>query len=445
MVTVSSDNSQSRPRRQAILILGMHRSGASALAGVVRSLGVAAPKTFTMPDSGNPSGYWESVPLANAHDELLASAGSRWNDWRQLNPEWIHSDAAQRLKERIREILLDEYGDAPLSFIKDPRICRFVPFMSAILSEMNIGAVTFMMLRNPLEIAHSLRRREGITLPTGMMLWLRYVLDAEYHSRHMPRYFVTYEDLLMDWRRHLDRAAEKVGIAWPALANSLAAKIERFPSLDLHHEERDFKTLEEHPDVSSLVSAAYHILRIMSADGESQELIDQIDLVRAKFEEGCKLFGPMAAAEELTIEQLRGEIGRRTAESERLRASLEQQRIHWTQRDAIARQMRDALPQKDADNQRLVADLSASEKHSKVLRDAIARYESELQQRMDDLRRSELQKDELQAILTGFQLEIRALRDCLDNIYKSRSWRVTEPLRAISLLFRGNGASTRGE
>jgi hypothetical protein len=79
----------------------MHRSGASALAGVVRSLGVAAPKTFTMPDSGNPSGYWESVPLANAHDELLASAGSRWNDWRQLNPEWIHSDAAQRFKERI--------------------------------------------------------------------------------------------------------------------------------------------------------------------------------------------------------------------------------------------------------------------------------------------------------------------------------------------------------
>src|SRR5882757_1370586 len=118
MAKVSSGNSRSRPQRQAILILGMHRSGASALASVVRSLGAAAPKTLMVPDSGNPSGYWESVPLADAHDELLAAAKSRWDDWRQLNPEWIQSNAAKHYKARIRDILLDEYGNAPLSVIK---------------------------------------------------------------------------------------------------------------------------------------------------------------------------------------------------------------------------------------------------------------------------------------------------------------------------------------
>ena len=81
---------------------------------------------------------------------------------------------------------------------------------------------------------------------------------------------------------------------------------ESFRSLGPHHETRDFEILKDHPDVSSLVSDAYRILRIMAADGESQELIDRIDLGRAKFEEGCNVFGPMSAAEELAVEQLRG-------------------------------------------------------------------------------------------------------------------------------------------
>jgi hypothetical protein len=572
MAKVSSGESRSGLKRQAILILGMYRSGGSPLAGVVRSLGAAAPKTLMMPDSGNPSGYWESVPLANAHDELLASAGSRWNDWRQLDPKWVRSDAAPQFKARIKEILQNEYGDAPLSVIKDPRVCRFVPFMSAILGEMKIGAVAFLMLRNPLDIALSLRQREGIALPRGLMLWLRHMLDAEHHSRLMPRYFLTYEDLLMDWRPHLDRAIEKVGIVWPARCNMPAATIERFQSLDLHHERRTSESLEEHPDVSSLVGDTYRILRIMSADGESQGLIDQLDLIRAKFEEGCKIFGPMIVSEESAIEQLRGEIGQRAAESDRLHASLEQQRIQWMQHDASVRQMHEVLSQKDSDNQRLISDLSASAtelqsvqtaaskqiavlnnllKESEADRaarleqitalnrllkeseaDRTARFEQieilmnslktleaeraagheqvqvlnsrlreseadrsarleqikfltnsiktleaeraagheQVQVLNDRLKESETDRaarleqikilanslkeseagrlalrEELQATLANYQMENRTLKDGIDSLYNSLSWRMTRPLRAISLFIRGNVASTPRE
>ena len=78
-------------RRQAILVLGMHRSGTSALGGVVSMLGAAAPKTLLPANGGNPRGYWESLPLERANNDLLASAGSRWDDWRALNPQWIDS------------------------------------------------------------------------------------------------------------------------------------------------------------------------------------------------------------------------------------------------------------------------------------------------------------------------------------------------------------------
>src|SRR5208282_5648526 len=58
----------SSPKRRAILILGMHRSGTSAVAGVLSALGVAGPKTLIDPHDNNPRGFFESAVLRVAHD-----------------------------------------------------------------------------------------------------------------------------------------------------------------------------------------------------------------------------------------------------------------------------------------------------------------------------------------------------------------------------------------
>ncbi|MER9413385.1 MULTISPECIES: hypothetical protein [unclassified Mesorhizobium] len=52
-----------------------------------------------------------------------------------------------------------------------------------------------------------------MALPTAFMLWLRHVLEAEHHSRHMPRCILRHEDLLSDWRHQMDRAARETGIS----------------------------------------------------------------------------------------------------------------------------------------------------------------------------------------------------------------------------------------
>ena len=463
MVHVASGNGPSRPQRQAILILGMYRTGGSALAGVLRSLGAAAPKTLLMPSSGNPSGYWESVPLANAHDELLASAGSRWNDWRPFDPQWIHSKAAQAHKEKIRDILRDEYGDAPLFIIKDPRICRFVPFMSAVLSEMEVGTVVFLMLRNPVEIALSLRRRGGMALPRGLMLWLRHALDAEYHSRHMPRYFLSYEALLMGWRQHLDRAAVKIGIVWPDRSDASTDASKQLLSPNPQRERRDVRSPDEQSDVPPLVGQAYHLLRTMAADGESPELVDQIDAIRTKFDEGCDIFGPVSAAEELMIEQLRGEISQRTAESERMRASIEQQRIQWTQHDGNVQQLQEAL---SAATQRWQADRATASEQIAALHMLLKESESDRAGRLEHintltkcLKEAEADRaarlEHIENLTNSLKVseadrakqskQRHQLGEELAVIYKSRSWRMTKPLRALNLLLRGNGASTQRE
>jgi hypothetical protein len=283
--------------RQAILVLGMHRSGTSAVSGVIEARGASAPKTLMPALPANPRGYFESSVISMAHDAMLASAGSGWDDWRQFDPQSISSDVIEYHRHKIKTSLIDEFGDAPLIFIKDPRICRFLPFTLSILSELNIDPVAILPVRNPLEVAYSLRQREGMALSTAMLLWLRHVLDAEYHSRQLPRYFLPYEKFLIDWRGHMNRAAEAVGLIWPDCSESSDKKIEQFLTPDLRREKASVDEFKDSPDVTSLVRETYEILTKIVESGESNELLGRLDRLRSKFDEGSEIFGASIAAE----------------------------------------------------------------------------------------------------------------------------------------------------
>ena len=87
-------------QRTAIFVLGMHRSGSSALAGAVHLLGAAAPRTLMPSDMANPRGYWESEKIVAVHDEILQSVGSSWEDWRSVGPELAGSPGAADRRPR---------------------------------------------------------------------------------------------------------------------------------------------------------------------------------------------------------------------------------------------------------------------------------------------------------------------------------------------------------
>jgi hypothetical protein len=291
---------RSQLERQAILVLGMHRSGTSAVAGVLSALGAALPKKTLMgADPCNQRGLFESLAIACAHDELLLSARSHWHDWRQIEPQWLRSPAAQTHRQRIMEIVADEFADEAFIVVKDPRICRFVPFTRSLLADLDYRCAAILPLRNPLEVALSLQRRNGFALSKSGLLWLRHVLDAEFYSRDMPRYFLSYEAFVRDWRSVLDRLTDQVGIAWPGWSTDSSQKIDEFLTDELYHERASFEQIEDLAEVSPLVLEAYTILMKIVAAGETAELRDDLDRVRNKFDEGCRIFGAAVAAEEL--------------------------------------------------------------------------------------------------------------------------------------------------
>ena len=170
-------------------------------------LGFALPRTLMPADSWNAEGYFESSTLHLFHDRLLRAAGTSWDAYTRVDPEWLASDEARAMREECRELLRSEFGDAPRFVLKDPRICRIVPFWLQIFREEGIQAKAVLVVRPPFDVARSLRARDGLRLALGVLIWLRHVLDAEAGTRSIPRAWTAYGDILRDWRE----AAQRIG------------------------------------------------------------------------------------------------------------------------------------------------------------------------------------------------------------------------------------------
>ena len=68
------------PIRTAYLVLGMHRSGTSALANLLALAGADLPRDVMPADEHNARGYFEPWRIAVFNDRRLAAAGSAWDD-----------------------------------------------------------------------------------------------------------------------------------------------------------------------------------------------------------------------------------------------------------------------------------------------------------------------------------------------------------------------------
>ena len=74
-------NTSATPRHTAVIVLGMHRSGTSALAGLLHELGLAmGPSLMPGRADENEKGFWEHEKIVSIHDRLLAYFGSGWSD-----------------------------------------------------------------------------------------------------------------------------------------------------------------------------------------------------------------------------------------------------------------------------------------------------------------------------------------------------------------------------
>lgn len=223
-----------RQPRIAILILGMHRSGTSALTRLIGHLGAALPADAIEAHEDNARGYWESAALVKAGDQLLRVARSSWFDVRPLDLSRLDASALRSRKDRLWEAMVAAFGDAPMMAVKDPRQCRFVPTVVETLAEHGVASRAVLMLRDPAAVARSVARRDGTTPAFAQLLWLRHMIEAERATRGLMRAVVDYDSMLADWRTTASRLLPLTGADMPEGEEAVAIDAFLDPTLRHH-------------------------------------------------------------------------------------------------------------------------------------------------------------------------------------------------------------------
>lgn len=267
------------PPRAAYVVLGMHRSGTSSVAGALARLGAAPPRTLMRPAQDNPRGFWESEVIAALNDRILAARGSNWHDWRPLD-----TSGAAVFADEAADALTQEFGDAGAVVLKDPRICRLYPFWRGVLEAAGYEPLVVSPVRDPLEVAASLGARSGMPRPVALRLWLRHVLEAERTSRGRPRHLMDWADFMDDWRGQMALMGTRLGRALDFDA-ARASEADAFLTPDLRRQKA-----EADADVPAPVHRVRSLLGDLARHGEHPDLHAGLDAARAAFDAACGLF-----------------------------------------------------------------------------------------------------------------------------------------------------------
>jgi hypothetical protein len=273
---------------------------------------------------------------------MLEEAGSRWDDWRAFDPDALGKERLDHYKSEIVRIIEEEYGQAPLFVLKEPRIARFAPLYAGILDTMGIEARYVLANRNPLAVAASLGRRDGFTNGFADLLWLRHALDAECATRSGPRVFISYEDLLADWRQVIHRITVKLGIEWPRATAEASSDVEGHLSADHQHHAASAESLFQDGRTAAWVKDAYSALKALERDPTDPAAIATLDRVKAEFDAVSPIFGeaifPERHARQLAFSEahtaLQHLADERLSEIERLSAESERNAAEAAVREA---------------------------------------------------------------------------------------------------------------
>ncbi|MBK5971200.1 MULTISPECIES: glycoside hydrolase family 99-like domain-containing protein [Thiorhodovibrio] len=291
-------------RRTAILVIGMHRSGTSALTRVLNILGADLPTDLMPPVMGNNEiGFWESLGVQGINDRVLESAGSAWDDWQRLPPAWFNSPSVREdFLGKALPLLKHHFGHSAFFVLKDPRISRLLPLWLEALQEFNCDVRCLIPYRNPLEVSASLRARDGFPSTKSHLIWLRYVLDAELSSRQVPRAIVTYDNLLDDWPSTLDALSQKLDLVWPRWSPTTKDQIEKFLSSSHRHHSIPNEVIFDQPHLSPWVKDTHAGFCELASDQTESIASIKLDAVRQEFDRASDSIGTVFNFEKETMD-----------------------------------------------------------------------------------------------------------------------------------------------
>lgn len=249
-------------RPVVLFVLGMARSGTSALTKVLSLCGGALPTGLVGAMEANPRGFFESRKATYVTEAILRRHGSAGYDPSlRLQEEGVIDAKAKAACLRDIGAFLETLPDAPLVIIKDHRINAIAPLWFEAARGTGFDVVTVNAVRHPQEVIKSVAAHAPATPELSDSLWLKLNLLAERDTRDIPRVFVEYPNLVEDWRREVKRISAALPID---LESRDEAAIDEFLTPDLRRQRYDGPMPE--PFGNDWNSTVYEVLSAAARD-----------------------------------------------------------------------------------------------------------------------------------------------------------------------------------
>jgi hypothetical protein len=255
---------------RAIVVVGMHRSGTSAVARGLQALGVYLGNDFLDAQPENPTGYWEDRRIVELDERVLKALRLNWDSVRRLDRREFGGWRMWRMRREAIRDLRRRFTPHPLWGFKDPRTIRLLPFWRSVLRRLEVDDRYVLVIRNPASIAASLYARQKMDAEDAQRLWLVHMVPFLGDLAGKPLAVVDYDLLMSDPRRQLDRIAHRL-----ELPNADAGEIERFAGafLDQHLRHTIFspQDIDASTESGRLMREAFLLLYELATDRRSAD------------------------------------------------------------------------------------------------------------------------------------------------------------------------------
>lgn len=208
-----------------IIIISPHRSGSSALSGILKHSGVAFGSNLLPSSFDNSKGFYEIPEVVYLNDKILSYYGYTWWDYKELPTFWWKNDLPEIFIEEALSIINSNF-DSSSDYIglKDPRFSITFPFWHDILKT-RLGYLIhpILIIRNPAQIIGSLRKRNNFTAEFAGYLSLRYLLDSLNCLKELNPVIVSLDSLVLNYEIEYNSLIRNLGLS-ESVANNFFDK-----------------------------------------------------------------------------------------------------------------------------------------------------------------------------------------------------------------------------
>lgn len=186
-------------KKKVVCILGTGKSGTSMITRVINLMGIYLGKSedIKVPNKDvNTQGYWENIKITKIHDEILKEFNSSLESTRPLPNEWWKLPKIEKYKIRLMELIKNELDEQVLWGFKDPRLCVMLPLWERLFYILDIDPMFVIPIRNPIDVANSLMKSDGLGFNYGLCLWYYHMVNIIDGTKGYNRIFIKYDDMV---------------------------------------------------------------------------------------------------------------------------------------------------------------------------------------------------------------------------------------------------------